>query len=74
MDAADQVIAIFAANEGFIDDVDIKSVGRFERELIPFVHNGWPELAAVIDSGKKLSDEQRSRLRELIGDFSRNFN
>ena len=74
MDAADQVIAIFAANEGFIDDVDIRSVGRFERELIPFVHNGWPELAAVIDSGKKLSDEQRSRLRELIGDFSRNFN
>ena len=74
MDAADQVIAIFAANEGFIDDVDIKSVGRFERELIPFVHNGWPELAAIIDSGKKLSDEQRSRLRELIGEFRRNFN
>ena len=73
MDAADQVIAIFAANEGFIDDVDIRSVGRFERELIPFVHNGWPELAAIIDGGKKLSDEQRSRLRALIGEFSRNF-
>ena len=73
MDAADQVIAIFAANEGFIDNIDIKSVGRYERQLIPFIHSSWPELAAIIDSGKKLSDEQRSKLRELISEFSRNF-
>ena len=73
MDAADQVIAIFAANEGFIDNIDIKSVSRYERELIPFIHNSWPELAAIIDSGKKLSDEQRSKLRELISEFGRNF-
>ncbi len=73
MDAADQVIAIFAANEGFIDNIDIKSVSRYERELIPFIHNSWPELTAIIDSGKKLSDEQRSKLRELITEFGRNF-
>ena len=73
MDAADQVIAIFAANEGFIDNIDIKSVGRYERQLIPFIHSSWPELAAIIDSGKKLSDEQRSKLRELISEFGRNF-
>ena len=73
MDAADQVIAIFAANEGFIDNIDIKSVSRYERELIPFIHNSWPELTAIIDSGKKLSDEQRSKLRELISEFGRNF-
>ena len=73
MDAADQVIAIFAANEGFIDNIDIKSVSRYERELIPFIHSSWPELTAIIDSGKKLSDEQRSKLRELICEFGRNF-
>ena len=73
MDAADQVIAIFAANEGFIDNIDIKSVSRYERELIPFIHSSWPELTAIIDSGKKLSDEQRSKLRELISEFGRNF-
>ena len=73
MDAADQVIVIFAANEGFIDNIDLKSVSRYERELIPFIHSSWPELAAIIDSGKKLSDEQRSKLRELISEFGRNF-
>ena len=73
MDAADQVIVIFAANEGFIDNIDLKSVSRYERELIPFIHSRWPELAAIIDSGKKLSDEQRSKLRELISEFGRNF-
>ena len=73
MDAADQVIVIFAANEGFLDEIDLKSVGRFERELVPFIHSKYPELGAVISGGKKLDEEQRGRLRELITEFSRDF-
>ena len=73
MDAADQVIVIFAANEGFLDEIDLKSVGRFERELVPFIHSKYPELGAVISGGKKLDEEQCGRLRELITEFSRDF-
>ena len=73
MDAADQVIVIFAANEGFLDEIDLKSVGRFERELVPFIHSKYPELGAVVSGGKKLDEEQRGRLRELITEFSRDF-
>ncbi len=73
MDAADQVIVIFAANEGFIDEIELKSVSRYERELIPFIHSKYPELGDIISGGKKLDDEQRSRLRELIAEFGRDF-
>ena len=73
MDAADQVIAIFAANEGFIDGIDLKSVSLYERELIPFIHSRYPELTGLINSGKKLDDGQREKLRGLIEEFGKSF-
>lgn len=73
MDAADQVIVLFAANEGFIDNIELAQVDRYERELIPYIHSEYPELSGLIDGGKKLDEGQRSRLRGLIGEFGKSF-
>ena len=73
MTAADQVIAIFAVNEGFADSVALKDIGRFEEELLPYVNDRYPQLRGAILSGAKLSGEQLDRLRGLIGDFKESF-
>ena len=73
MTAADQVIAIFAVNEGFADSVALKDIGRFEEELLPYVNERYPQLRKAILSGAKLSGEQLDRLRGLIGDFKESF-
>ncbi|MBQ2062709.1 MAG: F0F1 ATP synthase subunit alpha [Oscillospiraceae bacterium] len=66
MDAADQVIVIFAAAEGFADDLPVGEIARFESELIPYVRRKLPDLADAIHSGKKLPDETLEQLRGAI--------
>ena len=73
MDASDQVISIFAANEGYADGVELKDISRFERELIRYVNGCWPELRGIIMSGKKLSREQLDKLRGITKEFSDSF-
>ena len=73
MEASDQVISIFAVNEGFADSLELKDIARFEAQLLPFVHQKWPELEGIILSGRKLSKEELQRLRELIGEFKEKF-
>ena len=73
MDAADQVIAIFAAGEGYADDVELQDMARFEAELLASVNRTLPALHDAILTGKKLSAEQLSELRGAIEDFKKTF-
>jgi len=73
MDAADQVIAIFAASEGYADNVSVDQVSRFEGELIPSVRRQLPDVIETIHSGRKLSDEQLAQLRRAIETVKENF-
>ena len=40
----DQVIAIYAGTNGYIDDIPVADVKRFERELLEFVHSRHPDI------------------------------
>ncbi len=73
MSVEDQVIQIFSANEGFIDDVDVKDVARFELELVDHVYCACPALYEEIMTGKKLSAGTLSKLREAIRAFRQSF-
>lgn len=73
MDAADQVIAIFAAGEGYADDVELQDMARFEAELLASVNRALPALHDAIMTGKKLSAEQLSELRGAIEVFKKTF-
>ena len=73
IDAAEQVVAIFAASEGYMDDVEVKDIARFESELMTHVKISYPKLRDAIMSGKKLSDDQLNRLRSEILEFKKTF-
>ena len=73
MEASDQVISIFAANNGYADDVEVKDISRFEEGLIAYVKEHYPTFHDEVLTGKKLSDAQTARLRRLIGDFKQTF-
>ena len=73
MEASDQVVAIYAVSEGFADGLELKDVARFEKGLLPFVHQSWPELEDIILSARKLTKEELQRLREIIGEFTKDF-
>ena len=73
MEAADQVVSIFAASEGYADDVELADIARFERELLDYVHSSYPEIKGQIMTGKKLSAEQLEKLRSVITEFKKDF-
>ena len=73
MSAADQVIVIFAANEGYCDDIELDQIARFESEVIEYVGRSYPELHDEILGGKKLNAEQQAKLRQCIEDFKKTF-
>lgn len=73
MEVEDQVIAIFAANEGFADDVALTDMARFEAEVIPYVKKAMPELVETIRSGKKIPGDMLDALRTTLRAFKETF-
>ncbi|MBR5259758.1 MAG: F0F1 ATP synthase subunit alpha [Eggerthellaceae bacterium] len=73
MPVAEQVSAIFAGNEGFLDDLPVGDVVRFRTELLDYMRASKPEILAAIVEKKTLTDEIKADLRAAIGAFKQSF-
>ena len=69
MDVEKQVLVIWAATNGYVDDVAVEDVRRFETNLLAFVENSHPGLLAAIADKKILNDEIKNDLKTVLGDF-----
>jgi F-type H+-transporting ATPase subunit alpha len=69
----EQVAAIFAGSEGFLDDVPTAQVPRFQEELREYLRTEKSVLEELRE-GKDLPDELADRLRAEIEKFSKGFN
>lgn len=70
-----QVLIIFCgtAPEGFLMDIPVNAVGRFEAELYEFFDSKYPHLLAEIRETKDISDELRQKLVAAILEFKQFF-
>jgi F-type H+-transporting ATPase subunit alpha len=73
MDVDKQVLVIWAATNGFTDNIAVEDVRRYEAELIKFVENSDPGLLNRIRTQKSLSDEIKAELKETVQDFTDNW-
>lgn len=71
MDVEKQVLAIWAATNGYTDDVAVEDVRRFEGDLLSFVENSHPGLLATMAEKKTLTDEIKGELKTVLEDFKR---
>src|ERR1700754_3377668 len=69
MDVEKQVLVIWAATNGFTDDVAIEDIKKFETDLLAFVENSHPGLLSSIREKKTLTDEIKKDLTTVLGDF-----
>ncbi len=69
MDVQKQVLVIWAATNGYTDDIAIEDVKRFETSLLTFVENSHPGLLADIADKKILTDEIKAGLKQVLEDF-----
>ena len=69
MDVEKQVLVIWAATNGYTDDIPVDDVRRFETGLLKFVENSHPGVLAAIAEKKSLTDEIRADLKQVLEDF-----
>jgi F-type H+-transporting ATPase subunit alpha len=69
MDVEKQVLIIWTATNGYIDDVALEDVRRFEADLQKFVENSHPGVLAAINKQKNLTDEIKKDLKQVLEDF-----
>ena len=69
MDVEKQVLLIWAATNGFADDVPVDQVGKFETELLRFVENSRPGLLQSLREKKAVTDEIKNDLEQTLKDF-----
>jgi F-type H+-transporting ATPase subunit alpha len=69
MPVEQQVVSIFAGVNGYLDDLPVEAVRRFEQEFLAFVEKEYPEVPHDIRTTKDLSDGDQARLHEAARKF-----
>ena len=72
LDVRDQIIAIFAAKEDFLDDIDLGNVNLFRDGLARYMAERHPRLRDSLLKGK-IDEDQQNRLRTHIAHFKAEF-
>ena len=66
---ADMAISLYAANEGYLDDVDVESVVDFEEALHAYSHANASELIEKINATGDFDDDIQAGLKGLLDEF-----
>jgi F-type H+/Na+-transporting ATPase subunit alpha len=74
MSIEQQVLVIWAATNGFIDDVALEDVRKFESGLLNFVENAHSGLLAKIREKKSLGDDLKEEMKTAVNEFKERFN
>jgi F-type H+-transporting ATPase subunit alpha len=68
-----QVLVIFAGTNGYLDDIDVSEVERFQRDLLAFADAHGGALLNQIATKKAIDDEIRERLKKILSEFKERF-
>ena len=66
---AQQVTILFAANEGYLDEIDNKKIPEFKSGWFETFEAKMPELNKALNEGAKLSDEDIKALKEQLDNY-----
>ena len=72
MSTAEIAASLFAANEGYFDDVEKERVGAFESAMQAHLKSKFSALIDDINKNPKLTDEVTAGLHEALKDFKAN--
>ena len=69
----EQVVVIYAGTRGYLDDVAVGDVRKYEKDLLAHFHSEHSSILSDIASEKKLSDDLENRMKSAIDNFTKNF-
>ncbi|MEV2589824.1 F0F1 ATP synthase subunit alpha [Paenibacillus larvae] len=68
-----QVVSIYTAVKGFLDDIPVVDVMRFEKEFLSFIESNKPEVLENIRETNDLTSENEQVLQDAINQFKKGF-
>jgi F-type H+-transporting ATPase subunit alpha len=73
MDIEDQVLIIFALTNGYLDDIEIKDIERFEQQYLEFMKASRAKIVEELKTTADISDALEKKIRKAIEDFKESF-
>jgi len=68
-----QIVLIYAGTHGYLDDIPVESVRKFEKELYAYLDNERPDILKEISEKKKLDEELEKKIKEALDAFKQKF-
>jgi F-type H+-transporting ATPase subunit alpha len=68
-----QVVSIWVGTNGYLDDVPLEDVGRFESDFLDYVQRNQPGIYQAIRETQQLSDDTAAALKEAVEEFRQTF-
>jgi F-type H+-transporting ATPase subunit alpha len=69
-----QVIVLYAAINGFMDETPVDQIARFESELVSTIAQRYPEVVSSIVNEKQITKDNEEALKGALAEFQRDFN
>jgi F-type H+-transporting ATPase subunit alpha len=73
MDVEDQVLIIYALTKGFLDDIEVKKLQRFESEYLEFVRSSHSDIIAELASSKDIDEKLEQKIKNALASFKKSF-
>jgi len=67
--AEEQTMLIWVGTNGYLDDLPVDSIRRFEMEFYAFMRNKYPQVGKAIRDRKELTDEIVAQLKKAAEEF-----
>ncbi len=68
-----QILIIFAATNGYVDDYPVEAIGRYEEELYTFFETKHPEILEEIREKKTLDDDLKAKIKKALDELKELF-
>jgi F-type H+-transporting ATPase subunit alpha len=73
LEVVDQVMIIFAANSGALDDISLSRVGAFQQEFLQYMRDLKGDIRSQIAEKKELTPDLKTALTGAITHFKGSF-
>ena len=74
MDVEDQVLILFALTNGYLDDIEVKKLQRFEKEYLEFIHSNCADIMADLKKTKDIDEKLEQKIKNALERFKKSFN
>jgi F-type H+-transporting ATPase subunit alpha len=73
MPVEEQVVSLFCGTKGYMDDLEVEQVSKFEREMLEFMRNQKADILSEIREKETMDEEMNKKVGAAIDEFKKGF-